>query len=200
MYFIHYLALKAVYQVVLGIEMSTESNSSRRAGSSDVLEIRKNGQKPLLLGQNVIFTWTSFPDRKQGGSGEKLRLFTKMKAEQVSPSNCRVEKISFHSKLPTCTSTSEEVVAMALDNGLSALIGDGIHKLNPITIPDRIDAKGSYKLSTGGVEIPILYAITQHKNITTYRTIFGRLREIISEHPRPGIVLDFEKMRSRISI
>ncbi|EYC34185.1 hypothetical protein Y032_0001g295 [Ancylostoma ceylanicum] len=89
---------------------------------------------------------------------------------------------------------------MALDNGLSALIGDGIHKLNPITIPDRIDAKGSYKLSTGGVEIPILYAITQHKNITTYRTIFGRLREIISEHPRPGIVLDFEKMRSRISI
>ncbi|EYB92184.1 hypothetical protein Y032_0197g1584 [Ancylostoma ceylanicum] len=31
---------------------------------------KKNGQKPLLLRQNVILTWTRFPDRKQGGSGE----------------------------------------------------------------------------------------------------------------------------------
>ncbi|EYC39701.1 hypothetical protein Y032_0643g1043, partial [Ancylostoma ceylanicum] len=44
----------AVCQVVSGIEMSTESNSSRCADFSDVLEIRKNGQKPLLLRQNVI--------------------------------------------------------------------------------------------------------------------------------------------------
>ncbi|EYB80876.1 hypothetical protein Y032_0398g731 [Ancylostoma ceylanicum] len=31
----------AVCQVVLGIEMSTESDSSRRSGSNDVLEIQK---------------------------------------------------------------------------------------------------------------------------------------------------------------
>ncbi|EYC01509.1 hypothetical protein Y032_0106g3733 [Ancylostoma ceylanicum] len=69
---------KAVYQLVLSIEMSTESNSSQRANSTDVLEIRQNDQKPLLLRQNVILTWTSFSDRKQGGSDEKLRLFIEM--------------------------------------------------------------------------------------------------------------------------
>ncbi|EYC40359.1 hypothetical protein Y032_0618g714 [Ancylostoma ceylanicum] len=35
------LPLEAVCQVVLGIEMSTDSDSSRRADSNDVLEIRK---------------------------------------------------------------------------------------------------------------------------------------------------------------
>ncbi|EYC15478.1 hypothetical protein Y032_0036g3164 [Ancylostoma ceylanicum] len=39
---------------------------------------KKNGQKHLLLRQNVILTWTSFPYRKQGGSGEKLRMFIEM--------------------------------------------------------------------------------------------------------------------------
>ncbi|EYC40467.1 hypothetical protein Y032_0611g639 [Ancylostoma ceylanicum] len=73
------LNLKAVYQLVLLIEISTESNSFRRADSDDVLEIRKSGQKTLLSRQNVILTWTSFPDRKQGGSSEKLKVFIEMK-------------------------------------------------------------------------------------------------------------------------
>ncbi|EYC33360.1 hypothetical protein Y032_0002g746 [Ancylostoma ceylanicum] len=76
--------LMAVCQVVLGIEMSTESNYSRRAGSNDVLEIRKNGQKPLLLRQNVILTWTSFSDRKQGESDENLRLFIGMSSSAAA--------------------------------------------------------------------------------------------------------------------
>ncbi|EYB91934.1 hypothetical protein Y032_0200g1695 [Ancylostoma ceylanicum] len=45
-----------------------------------------------LLRQNVILTWMSFPDRKQGVSGEKLRMFIEMNFsaaaiidEQVSP-------------------------------------------------------------------------------------------------------------------
>ncbi|EYC33363.1 hypothetical protein Y032_0002g749 [Ancylostoma ceylanicum] len=59
--------------------MSTESDSSQRADSNDVLEIRKkNGQKTLLLRQNMVLTWTSFPDPKQGGSGEKLKVLTEM--------------------------------------------------------------------------------------------------------------------------
>ncbi|EYB99312.1 hypothetical protein Y032_0123g1137 [Ancylostoma ceylanicum] len=70
--------LNAVYQLVLSIDMSKESNSSRRADSNDVLGIRKNGQKTLLSRQNVILTWTSFSDRKQEGSGEKLRVFIEM--------------------------------------------------------------------------------------------------------------------------
>ncbi|EYC33897.1 hypothetical protein Y032_0001g147 [Ancylostoma ceylanicum] len=71
--------LKAVCQVVLSIKVSTESNSSRRAGSNDVLEIRKKKRSKFqLLKQNVILTWTSFSGRRQGGSGEKSRLFIEM--------------------------------------------------------------------------------------------------------------------------
>ncbi|KAL6723534.1 hypothetical protein Aduo_018526 [Ancylostoma duodenale] len=76
---------------------------------------------------------------------------------------------------------------MARDNGLSALIGDGTHKLNPITIPDRMDKGQLYTVHAvvrGGVKIPILYAITRHKNIATYRTIFRRLRKITGESTR----------------
>ncbi|RCN51453.1 hypothetical protein ANCCAN_02404 [Ancylostoma caninum] len=98
---------------------------------------------------------------------------------------------------------SEEVTAMACDNGLSALIGDGIHKLNPVTIPDRMDKGQLYTIHAvirGGVEIPILYAITRHKNIATYRTIFRRLRKIIAERPGLRIVLDFEKVATRVAM
>ncbi|KIH62096.1 hypothetical protein ANCDUO_07623 [Ancylostoma duodenale] len=89
---------------------------------------------------------------------------------------------------------------MARDNGLSALVGDGTHKLNPITIPDRMDKEQLYTVHAvvrGGVEIPILYAITRHKNIVTYRTIFRRLRKIIGERPGLRIVLDFKKAAIR---
>ncbi|EYC43771.1 hypothetical protein Y032_0481g2255 [Ancylostoma ceylanicum] len=85
--------------------MSTEFNSSQHADSNDVLEIRRNGQNPLPLRQNVILTWTNCPDRKQGGGGEKLRMFIEMNfsaaaiVDRTSISvleNNAIPSVSFH--------------------------------------------------------------------------------------------------------
>ncbi|EYC34233.1 hypothetical protein Y032_0001g316 [Ancylostoma ceylanicum] len=90
---------------------------------------------------------------------------------------------------------SQEVISMACENGLTAIIGDGVHKLNPMNTPNRMDKGQLYVIHgvvSGGIEVPPLYAITRHKNVATYRTIFGRLREAIPDD-RLKIVLDFEK-------
>ncbi|RCN52761.1 hypothetical protein ANCCAN_01138 [Ancylostoma caninum] len=95
---------------------------------------------------------------------------------------------------------SEEVILKARNNGLYALIADGVHKLNPITIPDRMDKGQLYivhAVVSGGIEVPILYAITRYKNVETYRTIFDRLSEIVADSRLERIVLDFEKAAIR---
>ncbi|EYC14694.1 hypothetical protein Y032_0039g108 [Ancylostoma ceylanicum] len=87
---------------------------------------------------------------------------------------------------------------MARDTGMTALIGDEVHKLNPKT-PNRMDKGQLYTIHAvvrGGVEVPILYAIARRKNFATYTTIFSRLKEVIGEH-RLRIVLDFEKAAIR---
>ncbi|RCN48142.1 hypothetical protein ANCCAN_05827 [Ancylostoma caninum] len=56
--------------------------------------------------------------------------------------------------------------------------------------------KDNCTLSTQSSVVPILYAITRRKDIATYRTIFGQLKEVIGEHGLK-IILDFEKAAIR---
>ncbi|KAL6737807.1 hypothetical protein Aduo_011420 [Ancylostoma duodenale] len=74
--------------------------------------------------------------------------------------------------------------------GLYALIGDGVHKLNPKTIPDRMD-KGQLYI------VPILYAVTCRKTVATYKAIFKQLKDIIDTGEGLRIILDFEKAAIR---
>ncbi|EYB86607.1 hypothetical protein Y032_0276g1098 [Ancylostoma ceylanicum] len=71
---------------------------------------------------------------------------------------------------------------MVCENGLTALIGDGVDKLNPMNTPNRMDKGQLYVIHgvvSSGIEVPLLYEITRYKNLATYRTNFGRLREAI---------------------
>ncbi|KHJ81550.1 hypothetical protein OESDEN_18763, partial [Oesophagostomum dentatum] len=91
-----------------------------------------------------------------------------------------------------------EVVEMAKQNGLCALIGDGVHKLNPI-LPGAMEKGQLYTIHAvcnNGFEVPLLFAITRRKDYETYKVIFGRLRELISDE-NIRIVLDFEKAAIR---
>ncbi|VDN23610.1 unnamed protein product [Cylicostephanus goldi] len=93
----------------------------------------------------------------------------------------------------------KETVEMARDHGLYALVGDGVHNLNPVTIPNRMDKGQLYVLHAavqGGIEVPILYAVARYKNVETYKTIFGSLREILGEFS-DRFILDFEKAAIR---
>ncbi|EYC36281.1 hypothetical protein Y032_0913g3025 [Ancylostoma ceylanicum] len=96
--------------------MSTESDSSRRADSNDIHEIRKKWSKTLFLRQNVILTWTSFPHRKQGGSGERSRKFIEMNSsaaaiiDRTSISvleNNAVPSVSFHCGMKSLVQPAE---------------------------------------------------------------------------------------------
>ncbi|KIH60659.1 hypothetical protein ANCDUO_09079 [Ancylostoma duodenale] len=64
---------------------------------------------------------------------------------------------------------------MVCENGLSALIDVGVHKLNLVSTPNRMDKGQLHAINgviRGGIEVPLLYAVTRYKTLTTYRTIF----------------------------
>ncbi|KAL6729504.1 hypothetical protein Aduo_000552 [Ancylostoma duodenale] len=94
---------------------------------------------------------------------------------------------------------SEEVIQKACENGINALIGDGVHKLNPKTAPVHMEKGQLYTIHAacnGEMELPILYAVTRSKKAQTYRTIFGALKEVHNRFGAPQqlrILLDYEK-------
>ncbi|RCN47272.1 hypothetical protein ANCCAN_06714 [Ancylostoma caninum] len=94
---------------------------------------------------------------------------------------------------------SKELIKLACDNGLQVLVGDGVHKLNPRNTPVRMDKGQLYTIHAvcnGETEVPILYAVTRSKTKATYRTIFRKLKEELTQHGAGDgirIVLDFEK-------
>ncbi|RCN34673.1 hypothetical protein ANCCAN_19492, partial [Ancylostoma caninum] len=94
---------------------------------------------------------------------------------------------------------SEEVISKAMANGLYVLIGDGVHKLNPKTIPDRMDKGQLYiqQMFSVKLQVPILYAITRRKTVATYKAIFRQLKDIIGAGEELRIILDFEKAAIR---
>ncbi|KAL6729865.1 hypothetical protein Aduo_000879 [Ancylostoma duodenale] len=86
---------------------------------------------------------------------------------------------------------SEEVIAMARDNGLSALIADGIYKLNPITTPDRMNKGQLYCVQAvvrGGVEYKGMWS---KWDVNIFRTIhaagafYSKLRGVLSRRNNP---------------
>ncbi|RCN41343.1 hypothetical protein ANCCAN_12726 [Ancylostoma caninum] len=97
---------------------------------------------------------------------------------------------------------SKELIKLACDNGLQVLVGDGVHKLNPRNTPVRMDKGQLYTIHAvcnGETEVPILYAVTRSKTKATYRTIFRKLKEELTQHGAVDgirIVLDFEKVKT----
>ncbi|KAK6765404.1 hypothetical protein RB195_025361 [Necator americanus] len=76
-------------------------------------------------------------------------------------------------------------------NDLQAIIGEGMRKLNPITISNRMDKGQLYYLLIQTV-VPILDAVTRHKNVGIYRRLHGNTGSVSScgfessDHPHYG--------------
>ncbi|VDN31094.1 unnamed protein product [Cylicostephanus goldi] len=99
---------------------------------------------------------------------------------------------------------SRSIVKLAVDNGLSALIADGIHQLNPRSRTGsgiRMEQGQVYTVHgvcSGGFEMPLMFAIMRKKREEDYRVVFEKLKENIND-ARPGLgepqlkfVVDFE--------
>ncbi|KAK6035821.1 hypothetical protein COOONC_26674 [Cooperia oncophora] len=84
---------------------------------------------------------------------------------------------------------------MACCTGLYAIVADGVHTKQPKELMQLYCVHG---VCDGGVEVPLLYAMTAHKTEDVYTKIFGHLKDLFEKYrPRPvqrlRIVLDFEK-------
>ncbi|KIH64610.1 hypothetical protein ANCDUO_05073 [Ancylostoma duodenale] len=97
---------------------------------------------------------------------------------------------------------SERTIEKACTNGLFALVADGVHNKQPKSLTQFYCVHG---VCDGGVEVPLLYALTARKTEGTYRRIFGHLQAILEGYrPRPHqrlrVVLDFEKEERQLWI
>ncbi|VDM83903.1 unnamed protein product [Strongylus vulgaris] len=99
---------------------------------------------------------------------------------------------------------SQGIVQRAVDNGLFALVGDGIHQLNPRSKHGagvRIEDGQVYTvhgICRGGYEIPLLFAIMRNKREQDYVLIFEKLRAFLEAanaelaNPQLRFIMDFE--------
>ncbi|VDK51171.1 unnamed protein product [Cylicostephanus goldi] len=100
---------------------------------------------------------------------------------------------------------SDEIVKRAMDNGLHALIGDGVHQLNPRNKRGshvRVEKGQVYTIHgvcRGGIEVPIMFVIARRKREEDYIVIFENLKEALRradpnarEHLQFRLIVDFE--------
>ncbi|RCN33075.1 hypothetical protein ANCCAN_21096 [Ancylostoma caninum] len=93
---------------------------------------------------------------------------------------------------------SEETMQRACRNGLHAIIADGMLSLHRKELGRHAHLYCIHGVCAGGVEVPILFAITAKKTAKEYTKIFNHVKDQISNSGREGlcptrIILDFEK-------
>ncbi|KHJ88793.1 hypothetical protein OESDEN_11404 [Oesophagostomum dentatum] len=71
----------------------------------------------------------------------------------------------------------------ACDNGLYTLVADGVHTKQPKTL---VQLYCIHVVYGGGIEVPLVYALTARKLEETYETIFTHLQNLLLRYrPRP---------------
>ncbi|KHJ86569.1 hypothetical protein OESDEN_13674 [Oesophagostomum dentatum] len=92
---------------------------------------------------------------------------------------------------------SKKTVKKAFENGLVALVADGIHKLPPQALGDNGELYTVHGICNGGVDVPLFHILTRRKNTKIYEEIFGMIkRELVTlgaDVSSLRIILDFER-------
>ncbi|KAK6059902.1 hypothetical protein COOONC_02445 [Cooperia oncophora] len=82
---------------------------------------------------------------------------------------------------------------MALENGLYAIVADGVHSLHPKSLGYHAQLYCVHGVCSREVDVPLMFCITEKKTRRVYKKIFEHLKtNLRGETPR-RIVLDFEK-------
>ncbi|VDP62798.1 unnamed protein product [Heligmosomoides polygyrus] len=87
-------------------------------------------------------------------------------------------------------------IKKAYENGLFALVADGVHKILPTQLGDQAQLYTIHGVCSNGHEIPLLYALTRAQRESTYELVFSCLeRELRSLGPQcvRRFVVDFER-------
>ncbi|KAK6035787.1 hypothetical protein COOONC_26708 [Cooperia oncophora] len=84
-------------------------------------------------------------------------------------------------------------IQMALENGLYAIVADGVHSLHPKSLGYHAQLYCVHGVCSREVDLPLMFCITEKKTRRVYKKIFEHLKaNLRGETPR-RIVLDFEK-------
>ncbi|KAK6059641.1 hypothetical protein COOONC_02726 [Cooperia oncophora] len=91
------------------------------------------------------------------------------------------------------TADITEFEQMALENGLYAIVADGVHSLHPKSLGYQAQLYCVHGVCSREVDLPLMFCITEKKTRRVYKKIFEHLKaNLRGETPR-RIVLDFEK-------
>ncbi|KAK6044590.1 hypothetical protein COOONC_17906 [Cooperia oncophora] len=91
---------------------------------------------------------------------------------------------------------SRSIIEKAAGAGLHALVGDGVHDLQPDATNKTGQLYTIHGVLVNSVDVPLLFAITRRKNQRVYETIYGNLKDAIVAAGGPQdirILLDFEQ-------
>ncbi|KAL6741549.1 hypothetical protein Aduo_014790 [Ancylostoma duodenale] len=98
------------------------------------------------------------------------------------------DNISYHpyyNIYPSVEQVREESEQKAVNNGLLALVPDGMHKLKPRTKRRTlVQTEEDLLYMIHGVcrcdfDVPLLFAVTRHKSEKDYLMIFGKMKEAV---------------------
>ncbi|VDN21482.1 unnamed protein product [Cylicostephanus goldi] len=92
---------------------------------------------------------------------------------------------------------SKTTIQKAVENGLTALVADGVHKLPPKALGDDGQLYTVHGVCNGGIDVPLVHVLTRRKNESVYDKVFGMIKQELTEQHvdcgRIRIIIDFER-------
>ncbi|VDP12541.1 unnamed protein product [Heligmosomoides polygyrus] len=97
---------------------------------------------------------------------------------------------------------SENIIRLAYNNGLEALVADGVFSMHPNGKEKNGQLYTIHGVCNGKVHVPMLYALTNKKTEQVYFIIWSTLKRVLDAIPQRSnnglrAVLDFEKASIR---
>ncbi|VDM76158.1 unnamed protein product [Strongylus vulgaris] len=92
---------------------------------------------------------------------------------------------------------SRRTVQKAVDNGLTAVVTDGIHRLPPEELGKDGQLYTIHGVCNGGVDVPLVHVLTKKKNLSVYEKVFNTVKqELLAlgvDLQQLRIIIDFER-------
>ncbi|XGW26242.1 hypothetical protein V3C99_007117 [Haemonchus contortus] len=134
---------------------------------------RRGIQKNINLWQNRSVTMENVPEEFRVLHDGSLFL--------------QVQEAGFH------VYYSAKTIQMACENGLHTIVADGVHSLHPKCLGRYAQLYSLHGVCSHGVEVPLVFCITEKKTREVYKRIFEQLKRNVEGEGPQRIVLDFEK-------
>ncbi|KAL6734982.1 hypothetical protein Aduo_005468 [Ancylostoma duodenale] len=157
-----------------------------RLGYATVQDLKSD---PENAGKKPLREWMKLINSKKGVPGDDEELWDDIQHHLHDHGFSQRRK---------ALSRLEETIQRACRNGLHTIVADGMFSLHPKELGRHAQLYCIHAVCAGGVEVPILFAITAKKTAKEYTKIFNHVKEQISKSGREDIcptriILDFEK-------